>query len=336
MGIKPTVGLTSRALVIPISQRQDTIGPMARTVKDAAYILQAIAGMDPYDNYTSAIPFDEIPDYVAACDFRGLQGARIGIATNVLPTNPALQPVLDAFNAAVAVIEAAGATIVYNANYTGLAEYRNDSGVVNVLYGDFLADLPNLYLSQLSSNPNNVTSLAEVREFTQSYPEEEYPSRDTGVWDAALALGYDNTSPQFWAQYQRNLYYGGEGGVLGALERDNLSAIILPSPVSPGIPALVGSPVITVPLGFYPANTTTVYNPRGNLVARAPNFPFGISFLGRLWSEADLISYAYAFEQRTMVRNNVQPFIAPNIELDQVVGMDLTGVLGGNVTMGVG
>lgn len=67
------------------------------------------------------------------------------------------------------------------------------------------------------------------------------------------------------------------------------------------------------------------------IVARAPNYPLGISFLGRLWNETGLILYAYAFEQRTMVRNNVQPFAAPSIELDQIVGMKLTGMLGGNV-----
>ena len=74
VGIKPTVGLTSRTLVIPISQRQDTVGPMARTVKDAAYVLQAIAGKDPLDNYTLAEPFDTPPDYVAACNFSSLKG----------------------------------------------------------------------------------------------------------------------------------------------------------------------------------------------------------------------------------------------------------------------
>ncbi|KAI7301127.1 amidase, partial [Hortaea werneckii] len=82
VGIKPTVGLTSRYLVIPISEHQDTIGPMARTVKDAAYVLQALAGPDQYDNYTSAIPWandtSAKPDYVAACDYNSLAGKRIG------------------------------------------------------------------------------------------------------------------------------------------------------------------------------------------------------------------------------------------------------------------
>lgn len=84
VGIKPTVGLTSRSLVIPISEHQDTVGPMVRTVKDAAYVLQAIAGKDPYDNYTSAIPRTPLPDYVAACKLSGLKGKRIGVPRDYL------------------------------------------------------------------------------------------------------------------------------------------------------------------------------------------------------------------------------------------------------------
>ena len=85
VGIKPTVGLTSRSLVIPISPHQDTVGPMARTVKDAAYLLNAIAGFDASDNYTSAIPYPDysVPDYVSACNFSALHGKRIGIPRNV-------------------------------------------------------------------------------------------------------------------------------------------------------------------------------------------------------------------------------------------------------------
>lgn len=92
VGIKPSVGLTSRNLVIPISQHQDTVGPIARTVKDAAYLLSAIAGYDPADNYTSAIPFPHytIPDYVAACNFSALRGKRLGIPRNVFDVSTIL------------------------------------------------------------------------------------------------------------------------------------------------------------------------------------------------------------------------------------------------------
>ncbi|MCJ1373951.1 hypothetical protein MMC20_005181 [Loxospora ochrophaea] len=334
VGIKPTVGLTSRSLVVPISQRQDTVGPMARSVKDAAYLLQAIAGMDPYDNYTSAIPYDPLPDYVAACNFSGLQGKRIGIPRNVISPEEGDGPVLAAFEAAIKTITNAGATVIDNTNITAYAldQYFYGNASTIVLDADFVSDLPGEYLSMLTSNPENVHDLEDVRNFTQHFPQEDYPDRDTGVWDQALGLGFNNTAPQFWAAYQINLITGGSGGILGVLENNSLDALILPTDFSPGLPALVGSPVVTVPLGFYPPNTTVIPNQRNTLVETGPNIPFGISFLGAKWSEASLISYAYAFEQRTMVRNQVQPYIVPNTELWDVVGASGFNVTA-NITM---
>ena len=319
VGIKPTVGLTSRYLVIPISQHQDTIGPMARSVKDAAYVLQAIAGKDPYDNYTSAIP-GPLPDYVAACDYSAFSGARIGVARNVLEiygkyTDP---PVLAAFNEAVKQIEEAGATIV-DANFTAFEAWQSDNNETLVLNADFLVNLAN-YFSELTFNPNGIENLAEERAFTHQFPAETWPKRDTKIWTAALKQGWNNTSPKFWPAYQANLFYGGPGGILGALKRTNTSAVLLPTQLSPSIPALVGSPVVTVPMGFYPANTTVQMNGFGNLVATGPNIPFGLSFMGSKFSEADLIGFAYAYEQRTMHRNDIQPYIVPNIEISDIVG----------------
>ena len=149
VGIKPSVGLTSRALVIPISERQDTVGPMARTVKDAAYLLQAIAGKDPNDNYTSAIPYDPLPDYVAACNFSSLKGKRIGIPRNVIYPEPGDGPVLAAFEAAINIVRKAGATVIDNTNITAFAEneYLNGNNSTIVLEADFVSDLPKEYLS---------------------------------------------------------------------------------------------------------------------------------------------------------------------------------------------
>lgn len=294
---------------------------MTRTVRDAAYLLQAIAGKDPNDNYTSAIPC--IPNYVAACNFSAFRGARIGIPRNVITPEPGDAPVLAAFEAAIALIRKAGATIVDNTNITASAldQYLNGNASGIVLDADFVSDLPDEYLSKLVTNPQNVHSLADVSNFTHAHGHlEDYPDRDTGVWDEALALGFNNTDPRFWAAYQTNLVTGGSGGILGALANHSLDALILPTDFSPGLPALVGTPVITVPLGFYPANTTVIKNPRGDLVATGPNVPFGLSFLGPAWSEATLISFAYAFEQRTRVRNMVQPFVMPNTEMKDIVG----------------
>ncbi|KAL8717261.1 MAG: hypothetical protein Q9225_005481 [Loekoesia sp. 1 TL-2023] len=321
VGIKPTVGLTSRALVIPISERQDTVGPMARTVKDAAYLLQAVAGVDPNDNYTLAQPFATPPDYVGACNYSSLRGKRIGVPRNIITEEEGDAPVLSAFESAIRTIRRGGATIVDNINITAYAldQYLNGNASIIILEADFLSDLPKNYLSKLVTNPNNVHNLADVSNFTHNFPPEDYPDRDTGVWDEAFALGFDNTSPQFWAAYQNNLEVAGPQGILGLLTNYSLDALILPTDFSPGLPALVGTPVVTVPMGFYPANTTVVRNRRGTLVETAPNIPFGLSFIGPAWSEASLIGYAYAFEQRTNVRNQVQPYLVPNVELAEVV-----------------
>ncbi|KAL8948836.1 MAG: hypothetical protein Q9222_005009 [Ikaeria aurantiellina] len=321
VGIKPTVGLTSRALVIPISQRQDTVGPMARTVKDAAYLLQAIAGKDPDDNYTLAQPFETPPDYVGACDYSSLRGKRIGIPRNVITRTRGREAVLAAFEKSIQTIRRAGATVIDNLNITAYAldQYLNSNASLIVLEADFVSDLPENYLSKLVTNPQNVQDLQDVSDFTHNFPPEDYPDRDTGVWDGALALGFNNSSPQFWAAYQNNLEVAGPEGILGVLANNSLDALILPTAYSPGLPALVGTPVVTVPLGFLPANTTVVRNRRGTLVTSAPNIPFGLSFIGPAWSEASLIGYAYAYEQRTMVRDQVQPYLVPNTELADVV-----------------
>jgi amidase len=295
---------------------------MARTVKDAAYILQAIAGMDPNDNYTSAIPYDPLPDYVAACNFSALQGKRIGIPRNVIYQEMGDGPVLDAFTNAISIIEKAGATVIDNLNITAYAldQYLNGNTSGIVLDADFVSDLPNLFLSKLVTNPQDVHNLEEVRNFTQHFGPEDYPSRDTAVWDQSLALGFNNTDPRFWAAYQTNLEFAGPQGILGLLANYSLDALILPTDFAPGLPAEVGTPVVTVPMGFYPSNTTIIMNSRDTLVATGPNIPFGLSFLGPAWSEATLIGFAYAYEQRTMVRNMVQPYITPNTELFDIVG----------------
>ncbi|KAJ9627579.1 hypothetical protein H2204_009618 [Knufia peltigerae] len=321
VGIKPTVGLTARDLVVPISEHQDTVGPMARTVRDAAYVLAAIAGKSSYDNYTDAIPFDTIPDYVAACNFSALRGKRIGVPRNLidLTSDPAAAPIVPVFNAALDILRAAGAIVIDNTNFTGYDALSEGNYSNIVLEADFISDLPKEYLSKLSYNPNNIHSVADVRSFTHDFPLEDWPERDTLIWDGALELGYGNTSPEFWSNYTMNTFLAGEMGITGALKNYSLDALVLPTEFSPNFPALIGAPVVTVPLGAYPPNTTVLLNQFGNLNATAPNMPFGISFMGPRFSEELLIGLAYAFEQRTMVRNTITPYIQPTTELADVV-----------------
>lgn len=314
VGIKPTVGLTSRYLVIPISSHQDTVGPMARTVKDAAIILKAIAGFDPRDNYTSAIPNNHtIPDYVAGLKLTALQGARIGVPYNAISFTSSPTEIA-AFNAAIALIESAGATIV-TANFTVPSPQTSST----VLGADFISDLA-AYLSELTVNPNNIHSVSDLRDFTRSFPAESYPDRNTNVWDSALALGYNNTDIRFWTEYQKNQYFGGEGGMLGAIRRNKVDALIMPTSQSPGRAAIVGAPVVTVPMGFYPATFPVSKSSRG-LVSSGPKIPFGLSFMGDMFTEDKLLALAYAFEQKTMVRKKgPKPYIVSNIELGDFAG----------------
>lgn len=275
VGIKPTVGLTSRSLVIPISEHQDTVGPMARTVKDAAYLLQAIAGKDPYDNYTSAIPRTPLPDYVAACKLSSLKGKRIGVPRNYLDlAKPGTEFLFSAFEAAIEVIKKAGATIVDNTNVSAYAldQLSNGNSSTLVVEADFFTNLPQ-YLSQLTTNPQKVYSLADLRNFTRTFPAEDYPDRDTGIFDDALTLGLNNTSPKFWAAYQTNLETSGSQGILGLLANFTLDALIQLTDFSFQLPALGGLPVVTVPLGFSPYDTPVVKGERGTLVQSGPNIP---------------------------------------------------------------
>lgn len=278
VGIKPTVGLTSRSLVIPISEHQDTIGPMARSVTDAAYILSIIAGKDASDNYTSAQPWDTPPDYTRSLNFSSLRGARIGIPRNGITASNTSQPISDAFEAAIQVIKNAGATVVDNTNFSAWDAYVADSSASLgsesvVLDADFVSNLAH-YLSQLTSNPNGIKSLADEANFTHAFKPEAYPSRDTAIWDQALSLGYNNSDARFWKAYQKTSFFGGEGGVLGALRAHKLDALILPTDYSPGLPALAGLPVVTVPMGFYPSNSTVVKSEHWGLVQVGPNIPY--------------------------------------------------------------
>ncbi|KFY25598.1 hypothetical protein V493_04570, partial [Pseudogymnoascus sp. VKM F-4281 (FW-2241)] len=236
VGIKPTVGLTSRSLVIPISERQDTIGPLTRTVTDAAHVLNIIAGKDPLDPYTDAQPFPHPPDYTKSLKANSLRGKRIGIPRNAfLPTRlPNIDaPILAAFEAAIKELKNAGATIIDNANFTQWDAYYNSTqllyGAVNtVIAVDFVTNLPQ-YLAQLTRNPNNITSLRALAEFTMNDRREDYPTRDIKSFEAALCLKGDNTTPDFRAAAEKTHAWGTYGGVTGALDTHRLDALVMPS-----------------------------------------------------------------------------------------------------------
>ena len=162
VGVKPTVGLTSRYLVVPVSEHQDTIGPMARTVKDAAKLLQIISGRDLNDTYTDASPFKyKVPNYLAACKLSGLRGKRIGVARNVIDAAARkVGHVMEAFEHAIFLMADAGATIIEDTNFTAYSQWkkREYNPVTRMDFDSNLAE----YLSKLERNPRGISNVEDL------------------------------------------------------------------------------------------------------------------------------------------------------------------------------
>jgi amidase len=320
VGIKPTVGLTSRHLVVPITLRQDTVGPLARTVKDAAALLSAIVGPDGKDNYTDAIPWNEPPDYVAACRLDGLDGMRIGVARQLMELNDTSgDAALPAFEDALEILKSLGAEIIDDITFRmdSLYDLMPTAAIIGGL--EFLHQLPTTYLDLLEVNPHNITNLSQLREFTQNEPKEQYPEIDTEDWDKILALNLTIDDPAYWTNRSLLEEQVGLHGYTGAFDNYTLDAIVLPSAWAYMVPSFLGTPVISVPLGAAPDDTPVQENRRGTLNATAPNQPFGIGFAGRAWSEEELIGMACAFEARTGIRQKIKPMVQPMTELKDVV-----------------
>ncbi|KAG9195908.1 amidase [Alternaria panax] len=320
VGMKPTVGFVSRHLVIPLSEHMDTIGPLTKTVKDSAYVLQSIAGFDILDNYTSAIPDEVNMDFVGACKLSALKGARLGVPRNViqLMSDEITRSMVEAFDESLQTLLAAGAIII-ESDFPAAQQFLKDSMIgAKIMGADFVVGIEN-YLEQLVYNPHNIRNLADLRKWTQESSREGYPRKSTGLWDFALKI-WNNTGPEFWQAYQQGLYYDGEGGLLGTIKRHNLDAVLLPSHFSWSFAAVAGAPIISVPLGAMQSDQPIVSDADG-LVSSAPNIPFGFSFLGAKFNDAKIIGLAYAFEQQTLARDTVKPYITPRTELWDILRM---------------
>lgn len=299
-------------------------------MEDAAFLLQTIVGEDKFDNYTSAIPFDadDFPDYVSACRTSGLSGKRIGVTRGVIDMSEigvpeeAAEPLMTAFNESLDIIRSAGATVVDDIYLPGWKAFVEGDYATPVLFADFFTVMPR-YLSHLQINPHNISSLRDISRFTHHYPDEEYPARDTIIFDSTLEQNKNNTDYGIWMNRTLALHLSGTMGILGAMKNYSLDAIVLPTYFAAYPPAMIGTPAVTVPLGRYPDDMPIVKNGFGNLVGFGPNVPFGISFLGGSFTEEKLIGMAYAFEQRTMVRQKVHPYLQPKTEIADVVGARL-------------
>jgi amidase len=255
---------------------------------------------------------DLYTDYVGACKVTGLSGVKVGVPRQLFPN--AHPSVLAAFEKALITMKGVGAS-VKNVTLSAYDEYaaraRPNEGAILGL--DFVLNLRE-YFSQLTENPNNITSLQSLKNYTMADPREMFKTRDVNIWNDALSYNYSISDLKGFKMVQDQAYLARQV-IDVTLEMNDVDVLILPSDFATRMAAIDGHPIITVPLGFYPAGTPTIKNRRGNLVARGVNFPFGIAFVSRKFSEEQLFAYAYAFEQASMARSAVKPFMLPKTQV---------------------
>jgi amidase len=292
VGIKPTLGLVSRSGIVPIAHSQDTAGPMARTVADAAALLGALAGPDPRDVATAEAHGHIEADYTKYLDAGGLKGARIGVARKKLFGSSTHADRLA--EEAIAAMKAAGAVIVDPADIPHLGDY--DGSEFDLLLYEFKADL-NAYLAALAESP--VRSLADAIRFNDEHAAQELPYFGQEIFLQAQKKG-PLTDPKYRAALAKNHRLSRTEGIDAVMTRHRLDALVAPTGGPPWMidlvdgdhdvggsstpAAVAGYPHVTVPAGY------------------AFGVPVGISFIGRAWSEPTLIRLAYAYEQATKLR----------------------------------
>ncbi|PPQ74261.1 hypothetical protein CVT26_004453 [Gymnopilus dilepis] len=325
VGVKPTVGLTSRAGVIPISEHQDTIGPMTRSITDAAIVLSVIAGKDPNDEYTLSQP-PVIPDYIKALDKNALKGKRIGVPRRVFldekitNADPYVNII---FEQALETIRKLGATVVDPADLPSADELIDFPHEQFVLNTDFKIQI-NAYFESLLENPSGVRSLADLIAFNDAHPELEMPE---GFADQTRLIASEATAGRnqdFLDSLAADKDLGATRGIDAALKAYDLDALVLPAigkSTTPAGKSIAGYPMITVPLGFYP-DDVEIKSSGPLTVYPAPGVPIGLAFIGTAYSDFDLISFGYAYEQETRTRlaRKAFPAAIPKTQLEDVVG----------------
>jgi len=293
VGIKPTLGLVSRSGIVPIAHSQDTAGPMARSVRDAAILLGAMAGVDARDPATAVAKGHVEADYTGVLDANGLKGARIGV---VRDHYFGYSPKADAIaEEALQALRDAGAVLVDPANIPTAGQW-GDSEFEVLLY-EFKADL-NAYLTDLGAGAR-VHTLADVIAFNRAHAEQEMPYFGQDIMDQAEAKG-PLTEAAYRKALEKNHRLTRAGGIDKVMDEHRLDALVAPTSGPPWVidlvngdagggsftspAAVAGYPHITVPAGY------------------TFGLPVGFSFVGRAWSEPTLLRLAYAFEQATKVR----------------------------------
>ena len=293
VGIKPTVGLVSRSGIVPISVSQDTAGPMARTVADAAALLTAIAAVDPRDRATTRQARRAAPDYTTFLDPGGLRGARLGVVRKMFGRNERVQGLTEA---AIDALKQQGAAIIDPVVLTTQGKF--DDAEFEVLLYEFKDGL-NTYLASLGATVP-VRSLGELIAYNEAHREREMPFFGQGIFIDAQKKG-PLTTPAYLEARAACRRLSRTLGIDALLAKHRLDALVAPT----GDPAFLidhvngdhftgggastpsavaGYPHVTVPMGF------------------VSGLPVGLSFMGGAWSEPTLITLAYAYEQATKQR----------------------------------
>ena len=295
VGLKPTVGLVSRAGVIPISHSQDTPGPMARTVRDVAILLGALAGSDPRDAATADSSAKMQKDYTQFLDPNGLRGARIGVARKYFGFNDAVDALM---NSLIAEMKSAGAVVVDPADIESFGKF--DETELLVLMYELKADL-NAYLSERPGK--QVRTLADVIAFNGNNKDREMPYFGQDLFLKAQEKG-PLTDKEYIAALAANHSLSREHGIDGVMDKFHLDALFAPTggpawltDLVNGDHAVGGSSNAAAVAGYPNINV-----PAGLLF----ELPVGISFFGRAWSEPTLLKIAYGFEQLIKARKPPQ------------------------------
>jgi amidase len=309
--VKPTVGLISRAGIIPIAHSQDTAGPLTRTVRDAAILLNVLAVADPLDEATRDM--QRPPDFTRFLDPDGLRGARIGIPSD--PDDPANDIFFGPLSArasavmarALTTLEANGATIVRASLPTAawIGGPGTDISYINrnpesptfgqparrpiVFIYELKHDL-NAYLRDWATG-TPIRSLKDVIAFNEANASRALRfGQDTLL--AAEATRGDLSEMEYISARAMDLKATRTDGIDAYMDRNRLDAIVFPAQNGAAPPAKAGYPSVQVPAGMI----------TGVRTAETPDYPIGITFTGRAWSEPTLLRLAYAFEQATHAR----------------------------------
>ena len=334
VGIKPAVGLVSRYGVIPITADQDTAGPMAKTVTDAAIMLGAMAGPDANDTAGStrcSLPPNR--DYTRSLSVNALRGARIGIprANFYSPTiNPATgastgglnAAQAEAMNDAINVLRASGAVIVDPADIPSIVDptpannfltFGVCSGLANAKGSDTNCSVVlkygmkrdfNAYLQSLGASAP-VKSLTELRQYNLANRPRNAIKYDQAQLDISDEMSVEGDRARYQQDRLRDVFLAGTHGIDEVMATQRLDALLFPGSSGAGIAAKAGHPTVIVPFGMIP-NAPSPAFPAG---FNAKDQPYGVSFTRTACTETRLIELAYAFEQLT--KRRVPPASAP-------------------------